>query len=79
MSKDNLRDNKENRNKSPGLPSSNSNCYSNNKDNNCIPSNRFYTAKEEVALRFYQTPKALFKNPAYKGLDLVSCQLSSIG
>ena len=31
---------------------------------------RFYTEKEEVTLRFYQVPKALFKNPAYKGLDL---------
>jgi hypothetical protein len=31
---------------------------------------RFYTEKEEVTLRFYQTPKALFKNPAYKGLAL---------
>jgi hypothetical protein len=31
---------------------------------------RFYTEKEEVTLRFYQVPKALFKNPAYKGLGL---------
>lgn len=31
---------------------------------------RFYTEKEEVTLRFYQTPKALFNNPAYKGLAL---------
>ena len=35
-----------------------------------IPPERFYTAQEEVTLRFYQTPKALFKNPAYKGLSL---------
>jgi hypothetical protein len=34
-----------------------------------LPS-RFYTEKEEVTLRFYQTPKALFKNPEYKGLSL---------
>jgi hypothetical protein len=31
---------------------------------------RFYTEKEEVTLRFYQTPKALFNNTAYKGLAL---------
>jgi len=31
---------------------------------------RFYTEKEEVTIRFYQTPKALFNNPAYKGLTL---------
>jgi hypothetical protein len=31
---------------------------------------RFYTEKEEVTLRFYQTPKALFNNPTYKGLAL---------
>ena len=37
--------------------------------NNFDPS-RFYTEKEEVTLRFYQTPKALFNNPTYKGLSL---------
>jgi len=26
--------------------------------------------KEEITLRFYQTPKALFKNPKYRGLSL---------
>jgi|AntAceMinimDraft_16_1070373.scaffolds.fasta_scaffold15319_1 hypothetical protein len=31
---------------------------------------RFYTEKEEVTFRFYQTPKALFNNPAYRGLAL---------
>ncbi len=31
---------------------------------------RFYTEKEEVTLRFYQTPKALFNNPRYGGLAL---------
>jgi hypothetical protein len=41
-----------------------------NKEYNSIPSGRFYTEKEEVTLRFYQTPKALFKNPKYKGLSL---------
>ncbi len=35
-----------------------------------IAPSRFYTEKEEVTLRFYQTPKALFKNPVYKGLAL---------
>jgi len=37
--------------------------------NNIDPS-RFYKEKEEVTLRFYQTPKALFNNPKYKGLAL---------
>jgi hypothetical protein len=52
------------------LSLSNSNSSSNNKEYNSIPSDRFYTEKEEVTLRFYQTPKALFKNPKYKGLSL---------
>ena len=51
--------NRENISKESGIYSSNS-----------TPSNRFYTLKEEVTLRFYQTPKALFKNPRYKGLSL---------
>ena len=63
-------DNRENISKSPGLPSSNPTSSSNNKEYNSIPSDRFYTEKEEVTLRFYQTPKALFKNPKYKGLSL---------
>ena len=70
MSKSNLRDNRENRSKSSGLPSSNSTNSPNNKEYNSIPSDRFYTLKEEVTLRFYQTPKALFKNPRYRGLSL---------
>jgi len=70
MSSGNLRDNIENRSKSSGIPSSNSTCSPNNKEYNFIPSDRFYTLKEEVTLRFYQTPKALFKNPKYKGLSL---------
>jgi len=70
MSRDNLRDNRENIRKKPGLPSSNSNGSSNNKEYNSIPSDRFYTLKEEITLRFYQTPKALFKNPKHKGLSL---------
>ena len=39
---------------------------------------RFYTEKEEVTLRFYQTPKALFKNPKYKGLSLGAKLMYSI-
>ena len=39
--------------------------------NQASPS-RFYTKKGEVILRFYQTPKALFKNPEYLGLSLGS-------
>ena len=35
-----------------------------------VPPSRFYTSQEEVTLRFYQTPKGLFKNPTYKGLGL---------
>jgi len=62
--------NRKNISKEPGLPSGNSNGRSNNKEYNSIQSNRFYTEKEEVTLRFYQTPKALFKNPKYKGLSL---------
>ena len=50
--------------------SSNTNGSSNNKEYNSTPSDRFYTLKEEITLRFYQTPKALFKNPKYKGLSL---------
>ena len=78
MSKDNLRDNRENIRKKPVLPFSNSNGSSNNKEYNSIPSNRFYTEKEEVTLRFYQVPKALFKNPIYEGLSLGSKLMYSI-
>ena len=70
MNKNNLRDNRENIRKKPRLPSCNSNGLSSNKEYNSIPSDRFYTEKEEVTLRFYQTPKALFKNPKYKRLSL---------
>ncbi len=78
MSRDNLRDNRENIRKKPGLPSSNSNGSPNNKEYNSIPSNRFYTEKEEVTLRFYQVPKALFKNPIYERLSLGSKLMYSI-
>ena len=70
MSKNNLRDNRENVSKKSGLSPSNFNSSPNNKEYNSIQSNRFYTASEEVTLRFYQVPKALFKNPVYKGLGL---------
>jgi len=43
---------------------------SNNKEYYSTPPNRFYTLNEEITLRFYQTPKALFNNPKYKGLSL---------
>ena len=70
MNRSNLRDTRENIRKKNGMPSGDSNGFSNNKEYNSIPSDRFYTEKEEVTLRFYQTPKALFKNPRYKGLSL---------
>ena len=62
--------NRKNISKKPGPPSSNTNGCSNNKEYNSISSNRFYIAQEEVTIRFYQVPKALFKNPKYKGLSL---------
>jgi hypothetical protein len=70
MSKNNLRDNRENISRKYGLSPSNFNSSSNNKEYNSTPSDRFYTEKEEVTLRFYQVPKALFKNSKYKGLSL---------
>src|SRR4030042_4687189 len=70
MRENNLRDNKENTSKKSGLSANTSNGSSNNKEYNSTPSDRFYTLKEEVTLRFFQTPKALFKNPKYKGLSL---------
>ncbi len=78
MSKDNLNANNKNINKDPRLSSSNSTDFINNIENNYVPSDRFYTEKEEVTLRFYQTPKALFKNPRYKGLSLGSKLMYSI-
>lgn len=50
--------------------SNNSSKFSNNNEYNSTPSGRFHTLNEEITLRFYQTPKALFKNPRYKGLSL---------
>ena len=52
------------------LPTKSPTRSSKNKEYSYIPPERFYTEKEEVTLRFYQTPKALFKNPIYKGLSL---------
>ena len=45
---------------------------------NKFSSSRFYTSQEEVTLRFYQTPKALFKNPKYQGLSLGAKLMYSI-
>ena len=78
MSKDNIKNNGENINKSHRLLASNSISYLNNKEYGSTPLDRFYTEKEEVTLRFYQTPKALFKNPRYKGLSLGSKLMYSI-
>jgi TfoX/Sxy family transcriptional regulator of competence genes len=70
MNKNNLRENRKNVSRKYGLSPSDFNSYSNNKEYNSTPSNRFYTEKEEVTLRFYQVPKALFKNARYRGLSL---------
>jgi len=69
MNRSNLRD-RENVIKKSGLSFSNPNDYSNSKEYNSIPSDRFYTAQEEVTIRFYQVPKSLFNNQIYKGLSL---------
>ena len=50
-----------------GLSSNGSPAIPKNKTAFDVAAERFYTANEEVTLRFYQTPKALFKNPVYKG------------
>jgi len=78
MSKDNLSANNKNINKDSRLSFSNSTDFIKNKENNCISPDRFYTEKEEVTLRFFQTPKALFNNPRYKGLSLGSKLMYSI-
>src|SRR4030066_598824 len=78
MSKDNLRDNRENVSKSSRIPSNNSTCSPNNKEYNSIPQERFYKKQEEVTFRFYQVPKALFKNPIYKGLSMGAKLMYSI-
>ncbi|MCJ7507871.1 MAG: replication initiator protein A [candidate division Zixibacteria bacterium] len=70
MGKDELRDHRKNTIKKSGLSPGNFNSLPNNKKYNSTPSDRFYTEKEEVTLRFYQVPKALFKNPKYKDLSL---------
>ena len=67
---DNRGINRKNISKKSGLSYGNPNGCSNNKEYNFIPPDRFYTEKEEVTLRFYQVPKALFKNPKYKGCFL---------
>jgi len=77
MSKDNLSANNKNINKGSRLSFSNSTDFLNKKNNSISPV-RFYTEKEEVTLRFFQTPKALFNNPRYKGLSLGSKLMYSI-
>jgi hypothetical protein len=62
--------NRKNISKNPRSASGNTSSSLNNKEYNSTPSDRFYTLKEEITLRFYQTPKALFKNPKYRGLSL---------
>jgi len=62
--------NRKNISKEPRSASGNTNSSSNNKEYNSTPSDRFYTAQEEVTIRFYQVPKSLFNNPIYKGLSL---------
>jgi len=58
--------------------SGNKRSSSNNNEYSSTPSDRFYTAKEEVKLRFYQVPKSLFKNPTYKSLSLGAKLMYSI-
>ena len=62
--------NKKNKNNKSGDAPGNISRPSKNNEYNSAPSNRFYTAKEEVTLRFYQVPKTLFNNTIYKGLSL---------
>ncbi|MBM3700888.1 MAG: hypothetical protein FJW68_08290 [Actinobacteria bacterium] len=78
MGMDNLSTNNKNINKGSRMSFSHSADFIKNKENNCISPDRFYTEKEEVTLRFYQTPKALFNNPRYKGLSLGSKLMYSI-
>ena len=78
MRENNLRDNRENTSKKSGLSSSNHTNSSNNKEYNTIPQERFYKKREEVTFRFYQVPKALFKNPIYKGLSMGAKLMYSI-
>ncbi len=78
MSNDNLSANNKNINKNFRMSFNHPAGFIKNKENNCIPSDNFYTEKEEVILRFFQTPKALFNNPRYKGLSLGSKLMYSI-
>jgi hypothetical protein len=78
MGNGNLSANNKNINKGSRISFDNSTDFTKNKENNYVPPGRFYTEKEEVTLRFYQTPKALFKNPRYKGLSLGSKLMYSI-
>jgi len=62
------KDQNNNSNKKPNTGGSSN--LKNYEDFDKLAPSRFYTEKEEVTLRFYQTPKALFNNPKYKGLAL---------
>jgi len=77
MGNDNLSANTKNINNGSRLAFSNSTDFLNKKNNSITP-DRFYTEKEEVTLRFFQTPKVLFNNPRYKGLSLGSKLMYSI-
>jgi len=57
---DNLKNNKENKEKKFKPPFDNNTGFPKNEKNSPITSDRYYTEKEEITLRFYQTPKALF-------------------
>jgi len=70
MNKGKLRDDEENKVKSSKMPYSNLNGSPNSNEYNSIPQERFYKKQEEVTFRFYQVPKALFKNSIYKGLPI---------
>ena len=60
-------------------PNSGSSASLNNYEEfNQFSPSRFYTEKEEITLRFYQVPKALFKNPAYEGLCMGAKLMYSI-
>ena len=62
------KDQNNNYNKKPNTGGSSN--LKNYEDFDKLAPSRFYTEKEEVTLRFYQTPKALFNNPKYRGLAL---------
>ncbi len=70
VKKDNSLDKQNGIRKKLGLSLKTTSGSSKKKSSSYISPDRFYTEKEEVTLRFYQTPKALFNNPKYRGLAL---------